>query len=92
MSGGDSPFDAEPLQIDRFEDGWAILLVGDDEWQIEIPQEELPQGSREGHWLRVGLCGERIISIEIDEGETARAKERIAARLAQLRNRGRQKR
>ena len=81
----------EKAVIDRFEEGWAILLVGDDEQQMEVPRGELPKEAREGHWLQIKLCGERITSIEIDEGETARAKERIADKLAQLRNRKRQR-
>ena len=81
----------EKAVIDRFEEGWAILLVGEEERQLEIPRGELPQGAREGHWLQIKLCGERITSIEIDEGETARAKERIADKLAQLRKRRRQR-
>ncbi len=76
----------EKAVIDRFEEEWAVLLFGEEERRVDVPREELPSGAREGHWLRVELDGERrIVSMEIDEEETARTRERIADKLARLR-------
>ena len=71
--------------IDRFEEGFAVLLMGDDERQIEVPRAVLPRGAREGHWLRIELDGEQVLSATIDEEETARTQARIADKLARLR-------
>ena len=49
--------------IDRFEDGWAVLPVGEKERKLVVPRRPLPQGVKEGHWLQVeiegGPAGER---------------------------------
>ena len=78
----------EKAVIDRFEEGFAVLLVGTKERQINVPRAQLPRGAREGHWLQVELDGDRFTSMEIDEEETAKAKERIAGKLDLLRKRG----
>ncbi|MFO7918425.1 MAG: DUF3006 family protein [Anaerolineae bacterium] len=75
----------EKAVIDRFEEGWAVLLIGEEERRVDVPREELPSGAREGHWLRVELDGEQIVGVEIDEEETAQARERIDDKLARLR-------
>ncbi len=71
--------------IDRFEEGWAVLLIGEDEQRMNVPRKDLPRGAREGHWLRIELDGDQIVSMEIDEQETARATKRIASKLERLR-------
>ncbi len=37
--------------IDRFREGYAVVLVGDEEVKIDIPQELLPKEAKEGSWL-----------------------------------------
>ncbi len=39
--------------VDRISDGIAVLLFGEEESQITLPVEFLPEGTREGHWLDV---------------------------------------
>jgi hypothetical protein len=39
--------------VDRISDGIAVLLFGDGEYQVTLPVEILPEGTREGHWLDV---------------------------------------
>ena len=39
--------------VDRISDGIAVLLFGEEESQINLPVEFLPEGTREGHWLDV---------------------------------------
>ncbi len=41
--------------IDRFEDGNAVLLVGEKEQQVVFPAEELPEGLNEGDFLRIDI-------------------------------------
>jgi hypothetical protein len=75
----------EKAVIDRFEEGWAVLLVGEEERRIDVPRKDLPRGVREGHWLRVALCCDQIVDAEIDEQETRRVSERISNKLDRLR-------
>ena len=39
--------------VDRISDGIAVLLFGKEEYQVTLPVEFLPEGTREGHWLDV---------------------------------------
>ena len=39
--------------VDRISDGIAVLLFGEEESQINLPVEFLPEGTREGQWLDV---------------------------------------
>ena len=71
--------------VDRFEEEKAVLLVGEQEDQLVVDRAQLPPETREGHWLRVELQDDVLISAEIDEEETGRIKERIAAKLERLR-------
>lgn len=71
--------------VDRLENGCAVLLIGDEERKLNVPSESLPNGSREGQWLQVELEGDRLVSVEIDMEETARAKQRIMEKLERLR-------
>lgn len=71
--------------IDRFEEDQAVLLVGDKERKLVVPRQSLPKGAKEGHWLKVELEGNNLVSAAIDQEETAKAKQRIAEKLARLR-------
>ncbi|HEY8417306.1 MAG TPA: DUF3006 domain-containing protein [Limnochordales bacterium] len=80
----------EPAVLDRFVDGhWAVLLVGPAEAERVVPRSELPAGVGEGAWLRTGWDGDRLLWAEVDPEATRLARERIAAKLARLRQRGR---
>ena len=46
--------------IDRFEGNYAVLLCGDNEVQLEVPKELLPEDAKEGVWLD--------IIIKVDQG------------------------
>ncbi len=39
--------------IDRIENGTAVILLGDDEVLLDVPIHYLPEGIKEGTWLRV---------------------------------------
>ena len=75
----------EKAVIDRFEEGQAVLLVGEQERKLVVPRKSLPKGAKEGQWLKVELDGERLVSAAIDQEETARARQRIAEKLERLR-------
>ncbi len=71
--------------VDRFEDGQAVLLVGDEERALVVPRKSLPPGVIEGHWLEVEVRGNQLLRATIDEEETARARQRITDKLERLR-------
>lgn len=73
--------------VDRIVDGrTAVLLVGDDEREMPVPVETLPEGVREGSWLRFDP---QDGSFQLDEEETARRRAAVQDKLARLRQRGR---
>jgi Protein of unknown function (DUF3006) len=76
---------SEKAVIDRFEEGLAVLLIGEEARRLVVPRKDLPRGAKAGHWLQVEMEGERLLSAVIDEEETARAKQRIAEKLESLR-------
>jgi hypothetical protein len=39
--------------VDRISEGIAVLLLGNEEYQVNLPVEFLPEGTREGQWLDV---------------------------------------
>ena len=77
--------------VDRFEGDKAVILVGQEQEQLVVDRRQLPAGTREGHWLCTEVRDDVLISAELDEEETARAKARIAAKLDTLRRRGARK-
>ena len=66
--------------IDRFEGGFAIVLFGNEEIKVDIPKELLPEGVKEGSWLRVNF--------ELDLEETKKREDRIKAKLEKLKKKG----
>jgi len=62
--------------IDRFEEGYAIVLVGDEEFKVDIPKELIPKGAKEGSWLKFNL--------ELDPEGTERQKKKIERKLKKL--------
>jgi hypothetical protein len=71
--------------IDRFEGRFAVLIVGEDEQRMNILKKRLPRQSKEGDWLQVEIQNGEIISAAMDKEETASAEQRIAEKLARLR-------
>ena len=72
--------------IDRFEGQFAVLIIGDDEQKMDVPRQLMPDGAKEGDWLQVEVENGAIIKAELNNDETAKAKERIAAKLKLLRS------
>jgi hypothetical protein len=64
--------------VDRIEDGQrAVLLVGEDEVEVHVDVSLLPEGTREGDWLRIGLTP--------DPELTAARRADVEARLERIR-------
>jgi len=76
----------EKAVIDRFEDGYAVLLVGENNRRVNVPRKRMPKGVKEGTWLKVEFEGEELQRVEIDAEETENAKKRIAEKLERLRH------
>jgi hypothetical protein len=64
--------------VDRIEDGThAVLLVGAEEVELVLDAALLPEGTREGDWLRIGLTP--------DPERTATVRDDLEARLERIR-------
>lgn len=80
----------EQAVVDRIVDGiHAVLLVGEEQVERVVPASQLPQGAREGTWLKVCFDGDQLVHVEIDPGLTQAAQARIAEKMDRLRARGR---
>lgn len=66
--------------IDRFEEDFAVVLLGDEEIRVDIPRKYLPKGSREGSWLTVGF--------ELDPEGEGQQREKIGKLLDKLKSKG----
>jgi len=75
----------EKAVIDRFEGNKAVLFVGEPQRQVVVENKDLPLGANEGVWLLIELSSDNLISADIDEKETNRAKNRILDKLERLR-------
>lgn len=64
--------------IDRIVDGIAVILLDEDEHRIEMPSRLLPEGAREGSWLKV--------TFELDQKGEIQQREKICNLLEKLRN------
>lgn len=62
--------------MDRFVGDYAVLLWGEGEIKVNLPQELLPPGTREGSILRV--------SMELDEKSGEEQRDKIANLLQRL--------
>ncbi len=80
----------EKAVIDRIVDRkTAVILVGEDQRQHHHPADELPEGAQEGTWLRVLIEDGKIVSMEVDAGETDEVRRRIQEKMDRLRMKGR---
>lgn len=65
--------------IDRFEGDLAVVLVGDEEYRLDVPRRFLPRGAREGDVL--------ALRWEIDRRETEARRERVRSLIEELKHR-----
>jgi hypothetical protein len=75
--------------IDRFEEGFAVILLKEGDAKLVLERKKLPKKAKEGHWLLIDFEGEfteeNIVDISIDEDETRNARIRIREKLEKLR-------
>jgi hypothetical protein len=71
--------------IDRFEGQFGVLIVGEDEQRMNVLKKLLPKKSKEGDWLQVEIQNGEVVSAVMDEKETTNVEQRIAEKLARLR-------
>ena len=82
----------EKAVIDRIVDGQtAVIIVGAGETQHHYPADKLPEGAKEGSWLKVQIESGEITSVEINNQETDLVRKRIQSKMERLRARGRKK-
>lgn len=62
--------------IDRFEDKYAVVLVGEEELKLEVPRELLPAAAEEGSWLQV--------TFELDPEKTKKHRREVQVLLKKL--------
>lgn len=62
--------------IDRFEGEYAVVLIGDEEIKLDVPINLLPEGCREGGWLKMRF--------ELDPEGTRSQEEKIVGLLDKL--------
>jgi hypothetical protein len=71
--------------IDRFEGDYAVLLVAGSDAPINVPRQDLPEGLREGDYLKIELDDGKVIQVEYHQPSTEVARQRIQAKLDRLR-------
>ena len=71
--------------IDHFEGDLAVLILLDEYQRLNIPIMQLPFKAKEGSWLTLDLVGGQPCNIKLYKQETESIRERIAAKLANLR-------
>jgi len=75
----------ETAVIDRFEGNMAILLVGEDSKQVDVPRRTLPRKAREGDHLHIEIQDGQVMKAEIDAQATEAARQSIQKKLDRLR-------
>lgn len=75
--------------VDRIvDDVHAVLLVGPDEVEHIVHRSLLPEDVSEGTWLQVRFEAGELVFAAVDDEATADATQRVASKLAALRQRG----
>ena len=70
--------------IDRITDGWAVLLVGDQEQERRVRASDLPDGVEEGSIVQVRVSGLTVEVVDIDAGATDEKRAEMKDRLSRL--------
>ena len=51
--------------IDRFEEDWAVLLIGDEEIKVDFPKQLLDKlQAKEGDWLRLNIARDDAATLQ----------------------------
>lgn len=57
--------------LNRIEDGWAVILIEEEQKEFLLPLSQLPEGSQVNSWFEIELDGEKLCSISLDEESRA---------------------
>ena len=79
------PADEEVGVVDRVVGDVAVVLVGAEAAEYEVPATSLPAAAGEGSWLRVRRDGTRLIVVGRDEAGEAEQRRSVKDRLGRLR-------
>lgn len=71
--------------IDRFEGDYAVLVESESKLSLQVLRQDLPEGVREGDYLKIDLQDRQVVRAERDEQATEEARQRIQAKLDRLR-------
>ncbi|QOY38179.1 DUF3006 domain-containing protein [Anaerobacillus isosaccharinicus] len=76
--------------VDRIVDGkWAVILVGEDEAEYNVPLEELPEEIKEGNVVQVKIVNGSVAEVLLLEGQTAAKQSEINDKMSLLQARKR---
>lgn len=74
--------------IDRVVDGaMAVLLIGPDEVELQLPADQLPDGAGEAVWVKLDLGTDPPTILAVDRELTERRAAAIESQLARIRAR-----
>ena len=84
MSPDERSDDTQRAVIDRITDGWAVLLVGDQEQERRVRESELPDGAEEGSLVQVRVSGLTVDVVGVDATATDEKRAGMTDRLSRL--------
>lgn len=64
-----------------------VLLADGEETEIVMMKEQLPEGAKEGMWVMISLEGSAVKSITIDHEQSLKVRNRIEAKMNELKKR-----
>ena len=73
--------------LEKISEGWAVILLDPDERELALEAEVIPTGITPGDAVVIAMDGERVTDIRRDADRTARRRQRIRAKMDQLRQR-----
>jgi hypothetical protein len=77
---------ADRAVVDRIVDGrTAVLLVGTEETELQLPSALLPEGAGEGDWLVLDLATEPPSLVRVDEELTDARRTDLEQRMERIR-------
>ena len=77
--------------IDRIEDDIAVILRDPDEDEILVPAQRLPDGAVEGLAVHLVFSADTLVQVMVDQERTTNRRQRISAKMAELRARSRRR-
>ncbi|EGL82263.1 hypothetical protein CathTA2_2179 [Caldalkalibacillus thermarum TA2.A1] len=74
--------------VDRIEDRYVVLLMGEEEKELHVPLEQVPGELQEGEWVIATLSAQQeVISLKTDKEETEKIGTRIQEKAKHLKQR-----